>query len=250
MIELSADFYKELLVKFPYTPTNKQRKLLQFLSNFIFNESKDVLFLLKGYAGTGKTTTISAFVNSIHKAGKKSVLLAPTGRAAKVIALYAKKEAFTIHKKIYFPKNQSNGSVNFVLQPNKHKNTFFIVDEASMISDGKDISQLLHTSSLLEDLLNYVQSGSGCKLILIGDTAQLPPVKTNISPALDAENLIYNYHKQVIEIELDEVTRQRENSGILANATLLRGFIQSNETTFTFRLHYTDLVRLVDSYDI
>jgi signal recognition particle GTPase len=108
MIEIPADFNKKLLENFPYDPTIKQRKLLTLLSDFIFNKNKDALFLLKGYAGTGKTTTIGTFVNSLVMAGKKAVLLAPTGRAAKVISLYSKKPAFTIHKKIYFPKKQSN----------------------------------------------------------------------------------------------------------------------------------------------
>ena len=127
MIKIAADFYKELLKKFPHNATQKQCQLLNLLSNFIFNEEKDALFLLKGYAGTGKTTTISTFVNTLSSAGKKAVLLAPTGRAAKVIAVYSKRPAFTIHKKIYFPKKQTNGSVDFVLQPNKHRNTIFIV---------------------------------------------------------------------------------------------------------------------------
>ena len=183
MIDKPLDFNLELLKKFPHEPTVKQGQLLALLSAFIFNTDKDALFLLKGYAGTGKTTTIGTFVNSLGAAGRKSVLLAPTGRAAKVIALYAKKPAFTIHKKIYFPKKQSNGSVAFVLQPNKHTNTIFIVDEASMIPDGKQNQQLFDASSLLDDLLSYVYAGVNCKLIFIGDTAQLPPVKLEVSPA-------------------------------------------------------------------
>ena len=250
MIEIPADFNKKLLEKFPHDPTIKQRKLLTLLSDFIFNENKNALFLLKGYAGTGKTTTIGTFVNSLWTAGKKSVLLAPTGRAAKVISLYSEKPAFTIHKKIYFPKKQSNGSVAFVLQPNKHTNTVFIVDEASMIPDGRQNQQLFDSSSLLDDLISYVYSGVNCKLIFIGDTAQLPPVKLSVSPALEKDTLIYDYHKEVIEIELDEVMRQHEDSGILANATALRLLLKNEDEKFQFDVDFADIERLEDGYDI
>ena len=250
MIKKPTEFYSELLKKFQYSPTSKQSKLLRLLSDFIFGEDKDDLFLLKGYAGTGKTTTISAFVNSLAAAGKKSVLLAPTGRAAKVISLYSKREAFTIHKKIYFPKKLSNGSVDFVLQPNKHRNTIFIIDEASMIPDSRQNQKLFESGSLLDDLIRYVYSGHQCKLIFIGDTAQLPPVKLTISPALEQDTLMYDYHKNVTEIELDEVMRQHEDSGILANATLLRLMIQKNATNFEFDIDFPDIIRLEDGYDI
>ena len=149
------------------------------------------MYLLKGYAGTGKTTIIGAIVNNLWKAKKSAVLMAPTGRAAKVISNYSKKEAFTIHKKIYFPKKDKGGGVKFVLQPNKHKNTIFIVDEASMIPDTPVESKLLENGSLLDDLMQYVYSGHKCKLLLIGDTAQLPPVKLDLSPALDEHTLSF-----------------------------------------------------------
>ncbi len=250
MIKNNADFYKELLQKFPFKPTIKQQKLLDELSGFIFDNNNRALFLLKGYAGTGKTTTISTVVNSLWKVGVKSVLLAPTGRAAKVISGYSKKQAFTIHKKIYFPKKQQNGSVDFVIQPNKHTNTLFIIDEASMIPDKPSNAKLFETGSLLDDLINYVYSGKNCKIIFIGDTAQLPPVKLNVSPALEARTLELDYHKDVTEIELDEVMRQHENSGILANATHLRMLIHHNATEFQFDLNFPDIIRLEDGYDI
>ncbi len=250
MYKITTDFYKELLKKFPYTPTLKQSQLLNLLSIFIFNEEKDALFLLKGYAGTGKTTTISAFVNALAGVGKKAVLLAPTGRAAKVISIYSKRPAFTIHKKIYFPKKQSNGSVDFVLQPNKHKNTIFIIDEASMIPDSRQNQKLFEAGSLLDDLISYVYAGEKCKIIFIGDTAQLPPVKLDVSPALIADTLTYEYHKSVTEIELDEVMRQHENSGILANATQLRLLLQNEGTNFQFDIDFPDIQRLTDGYDI
>ena len=208
------------------------------------------MFLLKGYAGTGKTSTISTLVNNLWKAEKKAVLLAPTGRAAKVISVYSKKSAFTIHKKIYFPKKQHNGSIDFMLQPNKHTNTIFIVDEASMIPDRPQNAKLFENGSLLDDLISYVYSGKNCKLILIGDTAQLPPVKLSISPALEEDRLEIDYHKNVKKIELDEVTRQHENSGILANATVLRTLIDNDNSNFQFDLKFPDIIRLEDGYDI
>ncbi|WP_435416546.1 ATP-dependent DNA helicase [Polaribacter aestuariivivens] len=250
MIEKPIDFNRELVKKFPHQPTLKQEKLLHLLSDFIFDKDKDALFLLKGYAGTGKTTTIGVFVNSLRFAGKRAVLLAPTGRAAKVIALYSKRAAFTIHKKIYFPKKQSNGSVDFVLQTNKHTNTIFIVDEASMIPDGKQNQNFFESTSLLNDLINYVYSGKNCKLIFIGDTAQLPPVKLKVSPALEKDALTYEYQKNVTEIELNEVMRQHENSGILANATSLRLLLQNEGDTFKFDVDFPDIKRLQDGYDI
>ncbi len=250
MIKIKADFYKELLQKFPFEPTIKQQKLLNELSNFIFDGNNRALFLLKGYAGTGKTTTISTVVNSLWKVGQKAVLLAPTGRAAKVISGYSKKQAFTIHKKIYFPKKQQNGSVDFIIQPNKHTNTIFIIDEASMIPDRPSNAKLFETGSLLDDLMNYVYAGKNCKIIFIGDTAQLPPVKLNVSPALEAKTLELEYQKDVTEIELDEVMRQHENSGILANATYLRMLIMNKSTDFQFDLNFPDIIRLIDGYDI
>jgi exodeoxyribonuclease-5 len=182
----------------------------------------------------------------------KAVLMAPTGRAAKVMSNYSQTQAFTIHRKIYFPKKQSGGGVQFVLSPNKHRNTIFIVDEASMIPDTPADSKLFENGSLLDDLLMYVYSGHNCKLILIGDTAQLPPVHLNISPALDENQLSLNYNKEVIKLELDEVVRQAEDSGILVNATHLREQLQHEFfDDFKFAIsHYTDIVRLVDGNDI
>ncbi len=248
----SAEFYSLIKQQFPFQPTLKQDIVLQQLSNFIFSNAIDVVYLLKGYAGTGKTTIVSTVVNNLWKAKKSAVLLAPTGRAAKVIANYSKKEAFTIHRKIYFPKKNGSGGVQFVLQPNKHKNTIFIVDEASMIPDTPGDSKLFENGSLLDDIMQYVYAGHKCKLLLIGDTAQLPPVKLDISPALDATKLELNYNKEVIKTELDEVVRQEQDSGILANATLLREMLSSAFfDNFKFELaHYKDIVRLVDGYDI
>ncbi len=251
MINNPQQFFKALLEKFLFTPTATQNELLALLSEFIFDKDTRKLFLLKGYAGTGKTTTVSTVVNNLWQVGMKSVLLAPTGRAAKVIANYSKKQAFTIHKKIYHPRKAANGSVSFVLQTNKHANTIFIVDEASMIPDRTTDARLFENGSLLDDLIAYVYAGKNCKLILMGDTAQLPPVKLTMSPALQADILEAHYDKEVLEIELDEVMRQHRDSGILANATQLRFLLEDYAPKgFQFQLHFPDIVRLTDGYDI
>lgn len=247
-----AEFYSIINQQFPFKPTLKQNIVLQQLSEFIFNSSPNSLYLLKGYAGTGKTTIVGIIVNNLWKAKKSAVLMAPTGRAAKVISNYSGKEAFTIHKKIYFPKKEKGGGISFVLQPNKHKNTIFIVDEASMIPDTPSDSKLFENGSLLDDLMQYVYSGHQCKLLLIGDTAQLPPVQLDLSPALDEHTLAINYNKEVTKMELDEVVRQGRNSGILVNATVLReSLAQGFNNAFKFNLaHFKDVVRLVDGYEI
>jgi exodeoxyribonuclease-5 len=168
------------------------------------------------------------------------------------MSVYSGNKAFTIHKKIYFPKKQSGGGIQFVLAPNKHRNTIFIVDEASMIPDTPADSKLFDNGSLLDDLMQYVHSGHNCKLILIGDTAQLPPVKLELSPALDEDRLSLNYNKDVECLELDEVMRQAGDSGILYNATNLREQLQSEFfEDFKFELNpYTDIVRLIDGNEI
>ncbi|MDI9309507.1 MAG: AAA family ATPase [Limnohabitans sp.] len=244
-------FYSILRKKFPFQPTVKQDIFFLKIAEFIQSPVKDEIFVLKGYAGTGKTTVISTIVNNLVEVKKKYVLLAPTGRAAKVIANYSNKSAFTIHKKIYFPKKGSGG-VSFTMQTNKHTNTIFIVDESSMISDVDSDSKMYENGSLLDDLISYVYSGQNCKMILLGDTAQLPPVNLDISPALNIDTLAMNYDKEIISIELDEVMRQEENSGILYNATQLRELLKDSFITeFQFKLKgFKDIIRLTDGYDI
>ncbi|KJD32827.1 ATP-dependent endonuclease [Tamlana nanhaiensis] len=248
----APEFYKLIKQHFPFQTTLKQDIVLQQLSEFIFNKNNDALYVLKGYAGTGKTTIIGTIVTNLWKAKKSAVLMAPTGRAAKVIANYSGKEAFTIHKKIYFPRKERGGGVKFVLQPNKYKNTIFIVDEASMIPDTPGDSKLFENGSLLDDLMQYVYSGYQCKLLLIGDTAQLPPVKLDISPALNENTLALNYNKEVAKMELDEVVRQEHDSGILANATVLRDHLASEFfDDFKFDVKpFKDIVRLIDGHEI
>lgn len=252
MISNASAFYTLLKSKFPFVPTSKQDMVLMQLSQFIFDTNKSALYLLKGYAGTGKTSIIGTIVSNLWQAKKSAILLAPTGRAAKVISNYSNKEAFTIHKKIYFPKKEKGGGVKFVMQPNKHKNTIFIVDEASMIPDTPSDSKSFDSSSLLDDLMEYVYSGHQCKLLLIGDKAQLPPVKSDLSPALDEDKLSLNYYKDVIGIELDEVVRQEQDSGILDNATELRAVLESTiYESFKFNVKpFKDIVRLIDGYEI
>jgi ATP-dependent exoDNAse (exonuclease V) alpha subunit len=248
----STLFYSLLQKKFPFKPTVKQDVFFQQIAEFITNTNKNEIFVLKGYAGTGKTTVISTIVNNLVAINKKYVLLAPTGRAAKVIANYSNKPAFTIHKKIYFPKKSSGGGVSFTLQVNKHKNTIFFIDESSMISNVNTESKLYENGSLLDDLISYVYSGDNCKMILLGDTAQLPPVQLDISPALDTETLSLHYNKEVYSIEFDEVMRQEENSGILYNATELRELLKDVFfDSFKFNLKgFKDIIRLTDGYDI
>lgn len=248
----AASFFKILRDHFPHLPTPKQEVALQLISEFILSEEKDKMFLLKGYAGTGKTTITGVLVTQLWKTKLKAVLLAPTGRAAKVMATYSNSSAQTIHKKIYFPKKDRSGAMRFVLAPNKHRNTIFIVDEASMIPDRPTDSKLFENGSLLDDLISYVHSGHRCKLILIGDTAQLPPVHLDLSPALDQHKLSVNYLKDVVSLELDEVVRQKGHSGILENATQIREHLQENFfDSFQFNLYgYSDIIRLMDGYDI
>jgi ATP-dependent exoDNAse (exonuclease V) alpha subunit len=247
----SSFFYSLLKRQFPFTPTNKQDLFFQLIAEFCTNNDDNEIFVLKGYAGTGKTTVISTIVNNLIEINKKYVLLAPTGRAAKVISNYSQKPAFTIHKKIYFPKKVAGG-VSFTMQQNKHKNTIFIVDEASMISDTNTDSNAFENGSLLDDLISYIYSGTNCKMLLLGDTAQLPPVNLDISPALNIDTLGMHYNKEIKHIEFDEVMRQEEKWGILYNATELRDVLKEElYESFKFNLKgFKDIIRLTDGYDI
>ena len=234
--------------KFPFEPTSQQTEVIKQLSEFVENFSSNSLFLLKGYAGTGKTTLVSSLINSLWSVGKKVVLLAPTGRAAKVLSVYSKKSAFTIHKKIYWIRTNSQGNTYVTLQDNKHTNTIFVVDEASMIPDASDKG--FGGRVLLDDLIEYVYSGVMCKLILIGDTAQLPPVFLDISPALDENLLGITYRKDVYSAELTQVVRQQSTSMILENATHLRDKISANDFDTPHVKCNSEVVRLDVGVDI
>ena len=246
------DFYLHLLSKFPFTPTINQDKFLNKISTYIFSSSNNSVYLLKGYAGTGKTTLISTLVNELQFVKKKYVLMAPTGRASKVMSNYAKKPASTIHKRIYFPEKNSSGKMNFVLQQNKFKDTIFIVDEASMIANNASDKSAFENNNLLDDLLFYASNGNNCKIIFVGDTAQLPPVNSSLSPALDEKTLNLDYGLEVFQIELDEVVRQEELSGILYNATYLREILRDmflRDFIFSTK-NFKDVINLTDGYDI
>jgi len=234
--------------KFPFEPTSQQTEVIKQLSEFVENSSSNSLFLLKGYAGTGKTTLVSSLINSLWSVGKKVVLLAPTGRAAKVLSVYSKKSAFTIHKKIYWMRINSQGNTYVTLQENKHTNTIFVVDEASMIPDASDKG--FGGRVLLDDLIEYVYSGVMCKLILIGDTAQLPPVHLDISPALDENLLGITYRKDVYSAELTQVVRQQSTSMVLENATHLRDKISANDFDTPHVKCNSEVVRLDVGMDI
>ena len=217
----------------PFTPTDGQTALITGLSEFISSDEQDAILLLKGYAGTGKTTMIISLTQTLKEIKTRSVLMAPTGRAAKVMAGYTGMPAFTIHKSIYRQKSTTDGLGNFVLDKNLYKNTWFIVDEASMISNQGNEGSVFGSGRLLDDLLEYVYSGENCRLILVGDTAQLPPVGLNISPALEVAEL-KNHGFEVKEFELKEVVRQARDSGILYNATGIRNRISNEIEPFGF----------------
>lgn len=245
---VQSEILQEILVRFPYDPTADQLTLIRQLVSFIQREDQASLFLLKGYAGTGKTTVVSSLVKTLKKMAASPVLLAPTGRAAKVLASYAEEQALTIHKKIYRIHTGKDGISEVTLQANKHSNTIFIVDEASMIPaapSGVNPGPW-GSASLLDDLVRYVYAGRKCRLILIGDTAQLPPVGSNESPALAAAFLKNRYQLEVSSFEMTQVVRQTRDSGILMNATLVRNMLQKNQTGFPrfVTKSYNDFIRL------
>ena len=191
------------------------------MAHFLYDADPRSLFLMKGYAGTGKTSLVSALIQVLPQLRVNTVLLAPTGRAAKVIAGYSGRQAYTIHKKIYMTVTDAGGVIRTVRAINKHAYTLFIVDEASMIG----VEPTSTRQSLLEDLVDYVYDGNHCRLMLIGDTAQLPPVGQSESPALDERFLAASFSLNLISCELTEVVRQQQLSGILGNATALRSQI-------------------------
>ena len=208
----------QIKTNFPFQPTVEQDFFLEKLSEFIFSQDDRAVFMLCGYAGTGKTTLVSALVRTFLQLQRHVVLLAPTGRAAKVFSSYSGKGAFTIHKWIYRQKSILDATC-FTLSDNRLRNALFIVDEASMIAGG-GLSGF-GSGSLIDDLVEFVYSGEGCRLLLLGDTAQLPPVGEELSPSL-SPSYLSGMGLSVTRVELTQVMRQSEGSGILTNATMLR----------------------------
>ncbi len=228
------NFGIEVMNNLPYDPNPDQMLLIAQFGQFCFNSPSDAVFLLGGYAGTGKTSMTGAIVKTLTDHNVKCVLLAPTGRAAKVFAEFSGHAAFTIHRKIY--RQKAYGSDGFGLAENKHTNTFFIVDEASMIANSQGEGAFFGTGRLLDDLIHYVYSGNNCRLVLIGDRAQLPPVGQSDSPAL-SKPVLQSYALNVYDCFLSDIARQAAESGILYNATVLRNMMAENnlsKPTLTF----------------
>lgn len=231
-MSLDKFFLKQILENFEFKPTSQQAEALELITQFLFQPQTDSLFLLKGYAGTGKSSLIGALVKTMTELKQKTVLLAPTGRAAKVFGGYANHPAYTIHKKIYRQKRFSDQATDFVPSDNLHKDTLFVVDEASMLSNDGIDSYIFGSGRVLDDLIQYVYSGENCRLLLIGDEAQLPPVMQEVSPALQIDTL-KGYGLDVYSTIMTQIVRQSGDSGILYNATEIRNALL-NESTGLF----------------
>ena len=206
--------------RFGFEPTMEQERALEVFAQFMTDRAEHVVMILRGSAGTGKTTLAGAMVRALGALNQKLMLLAPTGRAAKVFSLYSGHAAYTIHRKIYRQKSAGDLS-SFSLNDNLNKDTLFIVDEASMISNLGLGEMAFGSGCLLDDLMQFVYNGQNCRLLLIGDKAQLPPVGEEESPALSA-SMLRGYGMEVYECDLNQVLRQSEDSGILWNATRIR----------------------------
>ncbi len=228
-----------------HEPTAGQEELISRLAGFIPAGNEMEILLVKGFAGTGKTTLVRSLVLTLDHFGLPYVLLAPTGRAAKVLAAYAEWPTSTIHRKIYRQKSHKDGLGQFVLNVNLRRDTLFIIDEASMIANQEQENSMFGTGKLLDDLVEFVYSKEGCKMVLIGDEAQLPPVGLDISPALNPDTL-REYNLTVHEVFLKEVIRQSRNSGILMNATRIRTLAgrQSNDLPGLVTADYEDVQSL------
>lgn len=226
------ELFDRLTQSFGFDPTEGQSIVLYHLAAFLLSQKENPTYILRGYAGTGKTTLMKTLVKTLPSIGMRFVLMAPTGRAAKVLSNYTGQNAGTIHRRIYQTKTYPDGSIHIVRAENKSKDTLFIVDEASMIGEQKEFGG----SSLLDDLLGYVFSGERCRLLFIGDTAQLPPVGSANSPALDCEYLKSEFPVTAATYELTEVKRQALESGILYNATDLRQLLSQSLSEYPLPL--------------
>ncbi len=227
---VNSYFLNKIESNFPFIFTDDQKMALAKIVDFIFSQNNNQIFILKGFAGTGKSSLIGSLVKTMTQYNQRSVLLAPTGRAAKVFSSYADKTAYTIHRIIYRMDSFGDENNRFSLAPNKHKHTLFVVDEASMISNSSAEYSIFGSGRLLDDLMEFVYSGEGNRLMLIGDTAQLPPVRQETSPALQIETFQSTFF-DVEEFTLTDIVRQAESSGILSNATNLRKSLSLGNTT-------------------
>ena len=247
----------QIYAKICFETTPGQKKIIEKLSAYLAEADFSKIFVLNGYAGTGKTTLVAALVGALKELGIKTVLLAPTGRAAKVLAQYAQEKALTIHKRIYRQRTNADYESKFSLNLNPERGAVFIVDEASMLSDSTSGWSIFGSGSLLSDLVDYVRSGRGCRLILVGDSAQLPPVGSDFSPALDPTAM--SAYGEVVYGTMDEVVRQEAESGILFNATLVRCMLENGICSIPrFEMDFPDieaveggefLEKLQDCYD-
>lgn len=235
---ISEDLKALIRRNFLHVPTEEQEYVMDLWCQFLLSKNDDCIFLMKGYAGTGKTSLIGALVRTMKILKQRVVLLAPTGRAAKVMGGYAETSAGTIHRHIY--RQKSFGDEKFTAASNLKEHTLYIVDEASMIANEGLSGSVFGDGRLLDDLIHFVYSCQGCRLILIGDTAQLPPVGETLSPALDALEL-GGYGLDVMEAELTQVVRQMDTSGILWNATRLRQCLCNGEDLPKLRISFPDV---------
>ena len=222
---LNTYIARQIYEKISFETTFSQKKVVEMLSDYLSEPKSEQIFVLNGYAGTGKTTLLAAVVEVLDAMQVPTVLLAPTGRAAKVLSRYCHREALTIHKRIYRERTTADYESHFSLDVNKERGAVFIVDEASMLSDATSEGQIFGSGSLLDDLIKYIRSGRDCRLILVGDNAQLPPVGSAFSPALD-EGVMSGYG-DVVYASMDDVVRQQAESGILFNATMLRCMLEN-----------------------
>lgn len=215
------EFIDEVVREFGFTPTHDQLNALETFARFLADREQNCVMVMRGSAGTGKTSLAGAMVRTFTRLGQKLLLMAPTGRAAKVFAMNSGHTAFTIHRKIYREKSYSGIGGQFNLNDNMHKNTLFMIDEASMIGRGGGMTSDFGTGDLLSDLVQFVYNGQNCRMLLVGDCAQLPPVGEEEAPALHAE-VLESMGLKVYECDLREVLRQSQDSGILVNATYIR----------------------------
>lgn len=225
---INDELIHQVLLEFGFPPTGDQAHALDVFADFMFSRQPRSVMVMRGSAGTGKTSLAGAIVRTLGRLERKTLLLAPTGRAAKVFSLNSGHEAFTIHRKIYRERSFDGPLGQFNLNYNQNRGTLIIVDEASMLSNGAHDGTAFGSGRLLDDLIQYAYSAEGCRLMLIGDTAQLPPVGEQGSPALQAE-MLSAYGLEVFECDLDEVLRQQIKSGILWNATLVRRIVERGE---------------------